>query len=145
MQRNRSSRHGYSPVTLQGPLGWPTNLSKLVAFAFWFIPFLVSTVSVQSWGYSGLFFFAIEKEKKEPVPSVKRAGCSIWGFFFFCFISFTFFLFRTVLILGFVFLSFLDVLFLFSKLSELIKVKRPRRHVSFPGFQFLADFDWNFT
>lgn len=91
MQRNRSSRHGYSPVTLRGPLGWPTNLSKLVAFAFWFIPFLVSTVSVQSWGDSGLFFFAIEKEKKEPVPSVKRAGCSIWGFFFFCFISFTFF------------------------------------------------------
>lgn len=114
MQRNRSSRHGYSPVTLQGPLGWPTNLSKLAAFAFGFIPFLVSTVSVQSWGYSGLFFFAIEKEKKEPVPSVKRAGCSIWGFFFFCFISFTFFLFRTVLILGFVFLTFLDVLFLFE-------------------------------
>jgi hypothetical protein len=45
---------------------------------------------------------------------VKRAGCSIWGFFFFCFISFTFFLFRTVLILGFVFLTFLDVLFLFE-------------------------------
>lgn len=66
-------------------------------------------------GDSGLFFFAVEIEKKNRFRPWNEWDAQFGILFSFVLFHSLFFLFRTVLILGFVFfLAFLDVLFLFE-------------------------------